>query len=703
MSFRINSMPTTSPVPSSHVDSNSITLSANANNAEELPDIQPESSPKQSTISKIVINSLPLPKPIIPIRCSEPIGSKQSVFTEYADGHILLKQNPDVIDTLVFSGGGAKGCAYPGMLAAIENFYYRDTTNTVRDGVQYVGGASAGAMFGLFVACNMPHQAIDQLTDHLDFENLLNGKHDQHGQVILEKAWPRLAYILDKLSILKKLPGVDKLYQALSTLALTGSNALPLEKMMREKSQAALIATVDKHLPKIKEALASGNPQTNASNPQHQQQLALLTTFEKNYQQVKAGKPITFALLRQAHQLMPQIKEFFCTGVLDNIQPPQYIIFDADNTPDLDIVEATLVSMTLPIVFKSRAIGLPHFLADESVEAKDGGCLRNIPVGHSGKNPLIFKFEKGAPPLKDARFPTPDVLKAKFADWASGVPNTAADAWQEKELQQKGIVNKIVQVPMKIASGNFTEATTQFDMHQHDKNALQAELQKTVIKHLERQLDTQTTHYKNRQAAWLTIDIPTLTSLARQNWPEANQVLIWRTQVNLHLQNLEQTIQAMDTFDLSNISIQTALKGLDEAALTMPREGTEYIVNLFNHKNNIALQRLLNYYRYQPRPTPWPTGYILEKACEQYKYLDVVNIVRNFEREVIYPARFKFHQSKHNLKLLDEIEKMGEHAKTQEDINQMAARLAKEYKPRFSVSSTSNTAISAKRYIRSLT
>lgn len=212
MSFRINSMSTTSPVPSSHVDSNSITLSANANNAEELPDIQPESSPKQSTISKIVINSLPLPKPIIPIRCSEPIGSKQSVFTEYADGHILLKQNPDVIDTLVFSGGGAKGCAYPGMSAAIENFYYRDTTNTVRDGVQYVGGASAGAMFGLFVACNMPHQAIDQLTDHLDFENLLNGKHDQHGQVILEKAWPRLAYILDKLSILKKLPGVDKLW-----------------------------------------------------------------------------------------------------------------------------------------------------------------------------------------------------------------------------------------------------------------------------------------------------------------------------------------------------------------------------------------------------------------------------------------------------------------------------------------------------------
>jgi exoenzyme U len=691
-------MPTTFPNSSSDIHNGSTRCPSATSTTQALLEVEPDLSLESPSLCQTIIDSLP--KPILPIRRSEPIGPKESVFTEYVDGHIQLQQAADVIDTLVFSGGGAKGFAYPGMLAAIENFCYRDTNKTVRDSLQYVGGASAGAMFALFMACNMPRQQINQLTDRLDFESLLNGKHDKQGQVFPEKAWPRLAYILDKLSILNKIPGAEKLYQALSKLALTGSNALPLEQLMREQAQAALIATVDAHLPHLKDALASSQPQTLADRQQFERQQALLDRFESNYQQIKAGKPITFALLRQAHQLIPAVKEFFCTGVLDNIQPPQYVIYDADNTPDLDIVEATVVSMTLPIVFKSRAIGLPHFAADETIEAKDGGCLRNIPIGHSGKNPLVFKFEQGAPPLKDARFPTPDVLKAKFADWASGVPNTAADAWQEKELKQKGIVDKIIHVPMKIAAGDFTEATTQFDMPEQDRQALQAKLYETVMQHLNRQLATQTIRYKNRQEAWLSLDLSTLSSLAQQQWPEADQILAWRKQVNLHLQDLEQAIQTMDTLDLAHVAIQAALQGLDEAALSMPKEGTAYIVKLFTQRDNIALQRLLNFYRYQARPTPWPTGNILDKACEHSQYMDVVNIVRNFEREVIYPARFKFHQSRHNLKLLDEIEKMGEQAATQADINQMAARLAKEYKPRFSVASSSKTATLAQHYIK---
>ena len=73
---------------------------------------------------------------------------------------------------LVFSGGGAKGVAYAGAHAALEQ-------TGVLSSVEKISGASAGAIISAFIAAGMNSQACYRLLQTTSYPDLL-GKHSGH-------------------------------------------------------------------------------------------------------------------------------------------------------------------------------------------------------------------------------------------------------------------------------------------------------------------------------------------------------------------------------------------------------------------------------------------------------------------------------------------------------------------------------------------
>jgi NTE family protein len=84
-----------------------------------------------------------------------------------------------------------------------------------------------------------------------------------------------------------------------------------------------------------------------------------------------AGRPITFGALKEQHA--PKLKI-----VAANLSTGEATIFDADNTPEVEIVSAVRASMSFPFVFE------PHIYKGHRLS--DGGLASNLPV-------FLFKAE----------------------------------------------------------------------------------------------------------------------------------------------------------------------------------------------------------------------------------------------------------------------------------------------------------------------
>lgn len=94
------------------------------------------------------------------------------VFQKYVAARIFNRLDLDNLKYVVFSGGGEKGRAYPGVLKALDNMTPPEDfygTETLFDRIKEVSGASAGALISLPVALGFSTQDIEKIVESNNF------------------------------------------------------------------------------------------------------------------------------------------------------------------------------------------------------------------------------------------------------------------------------------------------------------------------------------------------------------------------------------------------------------------------------------------------------------------------------------------------------------------------------------------------------
>lgn len=259
---------------------------------------------------------------------------------DFADGSYLLKESKGnyvyvakapAIKNLVFSGGGAKGAAYPGVQEALEEPGPNGTS--IIEQVEAVAGSSVGAMQAAFVAAGGRAAALKKKTENLNFKSLLG-----------------------------------------SSPTVIHKDGLPLYKFVNELMQSSMTDLLkDNHY---------------TSYPRYE---FLTDNDRKNVDRLLAQAkqpggivpPITFGMLHSLHELDPvHFKDLSITAT--RADTGETYIFNAESTPDLDIALACRASASLPIFLTPVQIETKYLpggpYEEESLLFVDGGYLDNIPV-----------------------------------------------------------------------------------------------------------------------------------------------------------------------------------------------------------------------------------------------------------------------------------------------------------------------------------
>ncbi|MDD3266978.1 MAG: patatin-like phospholipase family protein [Burkholderiales bacterium] len=247
-------------------------------------------------------------------------------------------------EAICFSGGGAKGLAYPGALEAIGEFRLNRVTE--------VSGASAGAITASFVACGGKTFEIEEfvVSNNLGF--------DQNKLI--------------------KLVG-NKLLDIIKSRLLTLNLDLGIH-------------TGDFEL--IKDVLLSFEEDDAVAKANLIKEVLSYNTYEQ----------LTFKLLQKLKNTFKDLgfKDLYLNGTLDDKNNPSEIELSANTTPDMPIAIAVGCSAALPVVFSP--IDITKYMSDKylkdnfygkkQVMAKDGGIMSNTPFHYltPGKNILTLGF-----------------------------------------------------------------------------------------------------------------------------------------------------------------------------------------------------------------------------------------------------------------------------------------------------------------------
>lgn len=259
---------------------------------------------------------------------------------DFADGSYLLEESKGnyvyiasapVIKNLVFSGGGAKGAAYPGVQEALEE--PGPNGISMREQVEAVAGSSVGAMQAAFFAAGGRAADLKKKTENLNFKSLLG-----------------------------------------SSPALIHKDGLPLYNFVNELMQSAITSL-------LKDNHYTSYPRYEFLSDNDRSHVDRLLAQAK--QPGGIVPPITFGMLHSLHELDPaNFKDLSVTATRRDTG--ETYIFNAENTPDLDIALACRASASLPIFLKPVQIETKYLpggpYQEESLLFVDGGYLDNIPV-----------------------------------------------------------------------------------------------------------------------------------------------------------------------------------------------------------------------------------------------------------------------------------------------------------------------------------
>ena len=124
----------------------------------------------------------------------------------------------------------------------------------------------------------------------------------------------------------------------------------------------------------------------------------------------EAGLPrdVTFKQLRT----YPGTKDLYLKGT--NVSRGKSVTFCASETPDIRILDAVRVSMSIPFFFSAVKINGEHYA--------DGGVLKNYPIrifdksdGEPNMNTLGFRLDSRDELEKEPKYPTTNVIKFGIA------------------------------------------------------------------------------------------------------------------------------------------------------------------------------------------------------------------------------------------------------------------------------------------------
>lgn len=574
----------------------------------------------------------------------EQAGSRRITLLQGDDGVTRLELNGPPIRKLILSGGGAKGFAYSGAVTALDNL-------GVLPGLESVHGSSAGAIMAALIAAGMPAQPFDELIDTTDLLALLDSSNASAGwlQRSLATLGERAGHVL---------PGAAGSFThlLLGVLPRVGSEALPLEALIRAQARAAVLSRI------------------NDTHPADVQAVR---------ERLLAEGAVTFADLALLHLYIPQIKLLSITGTAMFSGAPQLVVFGAALTPGLDIAQAAHVSAALPVVFRQPGQeGLDFQMFDELTFFQDGGVLLNTPVPQlldpglatdllSGADMLILTFEQS--PAASRR----GGLKTFLTDWLAGAPVSAQREWQNLSL--KSFAAQTVVVPLRTERGDFTGAlngTLNFTMSPEIRNHLQEQLEQAVRAHLtERSERREAYDFDSLHEALQSLDDDMLASIGHV--PEATQVSGWRTTAQGLLARLEAAITALDPNAAITLAgdIAIALAALDEHAAN-PAD-IQWLALQLNRHERLAFARLLGSRRGQPVQSP-----LLAAARVLMRQREIRVIAGNIRKALIFPSLHLLWQTEANTELLLRADQQLLQARTAGEVNQALDGIIAGYQSR---------------------
>lgn len=300
----------------------------------------------------------------------------ENELAENRKKYLYVAKAPE-IENVVFSGGGAKGVVYPGVVKALEN-----------KNIKNVAGSSIGAITAALYATSISGKTFADITTHPDFDfSALLGPLNSH---LHKTGGPLLEFLRDNInnSILNTIKEADKNQFIAQYNQLSETEKLTLHKMLGDEDKKKDIEGL---LQQLKD-----NALTQLS-------------------------PITFSMLNVLSQFNSvkgidnKFKDLSITSV--NKEEGALYIFNAENTPDLEIALASRASASLPVFLEP--VEIPNAVLGIYSEGKtegskyffDGGLLDNIPknavdnkqtkeygvnIGEQGQNlhTLVFVFDE---------------------------------------------------------------------------------------------------------------------------------------------------------------------------------------------------------------------------------------------------------------------------------------------------------------------
>ncbi|KAA1194893.1 patatin-like phospholipase family protein [Photorhabdus heterorhabditis] len=578
---------------------------------------------------------------------AEDAGKRHITLKQFENGSVSLELNRPPLTSLVLSGGGAKGAAYPGAIKALEE-------QGMLKGIRTMSGSSAGGITAALLASGMNAAGFKKLSDEMDLISLLdkpNSKTQSNSPPITRSG----KQFAGPFGALGKL--VDLLYKLLPRIQ---SKAIPLEKVIRQESAKSMLKQIAAH-PEL-----SNKPD--------------ITSIRDR---LSNGGGVTFKDLDILSKHIPEIKSLNITGTAMFDGKPQMVVFSSTLTPYMEIARAAHISGSFPIVFsKPEEHSQPFQTEQEITQFQDGGVMLNVPVPeminpHHQHSPirqndnLILEFEG-----EKVHVPAKGSLGSTIVDWIVGAPVTARSALQVKDL--KTYKEQTVTVPLKTEMGDFSNTlsgTLNFTMSGEIKNHLQEKLSSTVTEHLQnREKQTEQHRFDNLEQALLSLDDEMFSAVTAQSREATSDIAQFRAEAREFLSELAAVIISEENDHQLTITpfMQSTLQKLDALATTPERKA--WIAGELNQSDNPIFQRLLSASAGKKIDSP-----VLGQALTEARRRDVANIALNITREVVYPSLFRMGQPASNIALLRKVEHSLARATTAEQVNQALTELADNY------------------------
>lgn len=430
-----------------------------------------------------------------PTTCVAPNGRKLEVVVG-KDGRAALTCPPAPIGEITFSGGGGKGAALPGAVAALES-------SGVLAGATELHGASVGSMTAAVLAAGMTAEQFTTMANDTKMGPIVKGGDllpiNLDGDKLEDFVRTQLAdTVRGKIAPYLQAPGAAP--DSLETLRAID------EKLAKGGGVTfGDLRTLSKIVPGIKELVIDGT---------------MLGDDGGSGGAIRKGKP-------------------------------QLVVFSADTEPDLDVARAVHASAALPPVFKPVDIKLSSGI---NARFEDGGVMNNAPttgligaerqvdpIPPSGEMTFVFQEQASQQILEGKATPS----RSAIMDFIAGAPVSASDYAKNRGLADRP--QDVVMVPLKFKGpwykrtdfSGLIGGTINFDIPKDARLKLQEMTREATAAHIENRQLPETREFASTGQMLDCIGRDDLVTLAASNFAGAKEELAFRDAVTDEIAKLE--------------------------------------------------------------------------------------------------------------------------------------------------------------------